>query len=173
MKKLLLSMLVLMTAATASAQWAVADAPNLAQNVKNFSELQKQVGYLKEQKDRLDETLDMMRKVNSVISNCETAKSIIERQGRLSEKCIDLVTNKKLGTSTLQTLTSSLDLVMLNNTRLISLSRTILSTSVKMNDAERLSTLQNIEKQTLEEERKIAKISQIISQYERLKRAFR
>ena len=89
-------MLVLMTAATASAQWAVADAPNLAQNVKNFSELQKQVGYLKEQKDRLDETLDMMRKVNSVISNCETAKSIIERQGRLSEKCIDLVTNKKL-----------------------------------------------------------------------------
>ena len=98
MKKLLLSMLVLMTAATASAQWAVADAPNLAQNVKN---LQKQVGYLKEQKDRLDETLDMMRKVNSVISSCETAKSIIERQGRLSEKCIDLVTNKKLGTSTL------------------------------------------------------------------------
>ena len=67
-------MLVLMTAATASAQWAVADAPNLAQNVKNFSELQKQVGYLKEQKDRLDETLDMMRKVNSVISSCETAK---------------------------------------------------------------------------------------------------
>lgn len=110
MKKLLLSILVLMTAATASAQWAVADAPNLAQNVKNFSELQKQVGYLKEQKDRLDETLDMMRKVNSVISSCETAKSIIERQGRLSEKCIDLVTNKKLGTSTLQTLTSSLDL---------------------------------------------------------------
>ena len=62
---------------------------------------------------------------------------------------------------------------MAGNRRLIQLSRTSLSTSVKMNDAERLSTLQNIEKQTLEEERKIAKISQIISQYERLKRAFR
>ena len=172
MKKLLLSMLVLMTAATASAQWAVADAPNLAQNVKNFSELQKQVGYLKEQKDRLDETLDM-RKVNSVISSCETAKSIIERQGRLSEKCIDLVTNKKLGTSTLQTLTSSLDLVMLNNTRLISLSRTILSTSVKMNDSERLAVLQEIERQTIEQERKVSKVSRIISQYERLKRNLR
>ena len=171
MKKLLLSMLVLMTAATASAQWAVADAPNLAQNVKNFSELQKQVGYLKEQKDRLDETLDMMRKVNSVISSCETAKSIIERQGRLSEKCIDLVTNKKLGTSTLQTLTSSL--VMLNNTRLISLSRTILSTSVKMNDSERLAVLQEIERQTIEQERKVSKVSRIISQYERLKRNLR
>lgn len=173
MKKLLLSMLVLMTAATASAQWAVADAPNLAQNVKNFSELQKQVGYLKEQKDRLDETLDMMRKVNSVISSCETAKSIIERQGRLSEKCIDLVTNKKLGTSTLQTLTSSLDLVMLNNTRLISLSRTIFSTSVKMNDSERLAVLQEIERQTIEQERKVSKVSRIISQYERLKRNLR
>ena len=159
MKKLLLSMLVLMTAATASAQWAVADAPNLAQNVKNFSELQKQVGYLKEQKDRLDETLDMMRKVNSVISSCETAKSIIERQGRLSEKCIDLVTNKKLGTSTLQTLTSSLDLVMLNNTRL--------------NDSERLAVLQEIERQTIEQERKVSKVSRIISQYERLKRNLR
>ena len=173
MKKLLLSMLVLMPAAPASAQWAVADAPNLAQNVKNFSELQIQVGYLKEQKDRLDETLDMMRKVNSVISSCETAKSIIERQGRLAEKCRDLVTNKKLGTSTLQTLTSSLDLVMLNNTRLISLSRTILSTSVKMNDSERLAVLQEIERQTIEQERKVSKVSRIISQYERLKRNLR
>lgn len=90
MKKLLLSMLVLMTAATASAQWAVADAPNLAQNVKNFSELQKQVGYLKEQKDRLDETLDMMRKVNSVIYNpqiqisaeSETKRSIFREKDK-------------------------------------------------------------------------------------------
>ena len=44
---------------------------------------------------------------------------------------------------------------------------------MRMNDAERLSTLQNIEKQTLEEERKIARISQVINQYERLKRALR
>ena len=83
------------------------------------------------------------------------------------------MTNKKLGTSTLQTLTSSLDLVMLNNTRLISLSRTILSTSVKMNDTERLAVLQEIERQTIEQERKVSKVSRIISQYERLKRNLR
>ena len=41
---------------------------------------------------------------------------------------------------------------MLNNTRLISLSRTILSTSVKMNDSERLAVLQEIERQTIEQE---------------------
>lgn len=80
---------------------------------------------------------------------------------------------QKLGTSTLQTLTSSLDLVMLNNTRLISLSRTILSTSVKMNDSERLAVLQEIERQTIEQERKVSKVSRIISQYERLKRNLR
>ena len=84
-----------------------------------------------------------------------------------------MVTNKKLGTSTLQTLTSSLDLVMLNNTRLISLSRTILSTSVKMNDSERLAVLQEIGRQTIEQERKVSKVSRIISQYERLKRNLR
>ena len=83
------------------------------------------------------------------------------------------MTNKKLSTSTLQTLTSSLDLVMLNNTRLISLSRTILSTSVKMNDSERLAVLQEIERQTIEQERKVSKVSRIISQYERLKRNLR
>ena len=75
--------------------------------------------------------------------------------------------------STLQTLTGSIEQIMAGNRRLIQLSRTILSTSVRMNDAERLSTLQNIEKQTLEEERKIARISQVINQYERLKRALR
>lgn len=74
---------------------------------------------------------------------------------------------------TLQTLTGSIEQIMAGNRRLIQLSRTILSTSVRMNDAERLSTLQNIEKQTLEEERKIARISQVINQYERLKRALR
>lgn len=174
MKKLFLSLIVMMTAATASAQWAVTDAGNLSQNLKNFKELQKQVGYLQQQKKLLDESLDMMRKVNSVVSDCETTRYIIERQARLSQKCVDLLSGKQLNSSTLQTLTGSIEQIMkYGNRRLIQLSRTILSTSVRMNDAERLSTLQNIEKQTLEEERKIARISQVINQYERLKRALR
>lgn len=174
MKKLFLSLIVMMTAATASAQWAVTDAGNLSQNLKNFKELQKQVGYLQQQKKKLlDESLDMMRKVNSVVSDCETTRYIIERQARLSQKCVDLLSGKQLNPSTLQTLTGSIEQIMAGNRRLIQLSRTILSTSVRMNDAERLSTLQNIEKQTLEEERKIARISQVINQYERLKRALR
>lgn len=131
------------------------------------------MGYLKEQKSLLDESLDMLRKVNSVVSDCETTRYIIERQARLSKKCVDLLSGKQLNSSTLQTLSGSIEQIMAGNRRLIQLSRTILSTSVRMNDAERLATLQNIEKQTLEEERKIARISQVISQYEQLKRALR
>lgn len=85
MKKLFLSLIVMMAAATASAQWAVTDAGNLSQNLKNFKELQKQVGYLQQQKKLLDESLDMLRKVNSVVSDCETTRYIIERQARLSK----------------------------------------------------------------------------------------
>ena len=107
------------------------------------------------------------------ISDCETARSIIRRQGDLSARCISLVTERELSPSTLQTLTNSIDMIMLNNTRLIRMSRTILSTNVKMNDAERLTKLQEIEKQTIDQERKVSKVSQIITQYERMKRALR
>lgn len=44
---------------------------------------------------------------------------------------------------------------------------------MKMNDSERLAVLQEIERQTIEQERKVSKVSRIISQYERLKRALR
>ena len=50
-----------MVAATASAQWAVTDAGNLSQNLKNFKELQKQVGYLKEQKNKLESMMPSYR----------------------------------------------------------------------------------------------------------------
>ena len=49
----------------------------------------------------------------------------------------------------------------------------IYTTSVKMNDSERLAVLQEIERQTIEQERKVSKVSRIISQYERLKRNLR
>ena len=70
MKKLFLSLIVMMAAATASAQWAVTDAGNLSQNLKNFKELQKQVGYLQQQKKLLDESLDMLKAI------CQTGKVV-------------------------------------------------------------------------------------------------
>lgn len=53
MKKLFIALLVSFLSLQLHAQWAVADAPNLAQNVKNYVELQKQVDLLTDQKVNL------------------------------------------------------------------------------------------------------------------------
>ena len=60
---------------------------------------------------------------------------------------------------------------MSNNGRLISLVKSVLSTSLRMNDAERLALLRDIEKQTEQDERNIWKINRLVSEYETLKRA--
>ena len=58
-----------------------------------------------------------------------------------------------------------------NNGRLISLVKSVLSTSLRMNDAERLALLRDIEKQTEQDERNIWKINRLVGEYETLKRA--
>ena len=60
--------------------------------------------------------------------------------------------------------------ILSNNNRMITLSKMILSTSVKMNDAERLNALTEIEKEMKEEEQKIYKLSSILSNYDAIKR---
>lgn len=170
MKNLLIALLVLSLSQHLHAQWAVADAPNLSQNIKNFAELKKQVDLLKEQRSKLDEGLDMMRKVNTTIGNSVTVKNIMERQIRLSNMCVDIVGKHELSSQTAQTLMASIAEILSNNNRMISLSKMILSTSVKMNDAERLNALTEIEKEMKEEEQKIYKLSSILSNYDAIKR---
>ena len=172
MKNLLVSLFVLLVLSIINplhAQWAVADAPNLAQNVKNFAELKKQVDLLNEQKSKLDEGLDMMRTVNQTISNSVTVKNIMERQIKLSVMCMEIFSKHKLSSTTAQTLTTSIAEIMANNSRMIALSRTILSSSVKMNDAERLAVLNDIEKKMKEDEQTVYKLSSLLSSYESIK----
>ena len=170
MKKLLIALLVLSLSLQLHAQWAVADAPNLAQNVKNCAELQKQVNLLTDQRSILDESLDMMRKVNTTIGNSVTVKNIMERQIRLSSMCVDIVGKHELSSQSAQTLMASIAQILSNNNRMISLSKMILSSTVKMNDAERLNALTEIEKEMKEEEQKIYKLSSILSNYDAIKR---
>lgn len=148
---------------------AVADAPNLAQNVKNYAELQKQVTILSDQKSKLDESLDFMRKVNTTISNSVTVKNIMERQIRLSDMCVDIIGKHELSAQSAQTLMSSIAQIMSNNSRMITLSRTILSSSVKMNDAERLNALNDIERKMREDEQTIYKLSSLLNGYQSIK----
>lgn len=169
MKELLLSLCVLVSCFNANAQWAVADAPNLAQNVKNYAELQKQVTILSDQKSKLDESLDFMRKVNTTISNSVTVKNIMERQIRLSDMFVDIIGKHELSAQSAQTLMSSIAQIMSNNSRMITLSRTILSSSVKMNDAERLNALNDIERKMREDEQTIYKLSSLLNGYQSIK----
>lgn len=175
MKNLLVSLFVLLVLSVSNplyAQWAVADAPNLAQNVKNFSELQKQVSLLNEQKSRLDESLDLMRKVSTTISNSVTVKNIMERQLNLSNMCIEIVSKYELGPKSAQTLTTSIAQILANNRKMISLFKMILSPNVKMNDAERLNALTEVEKDMREEEKKLYKFSSLLNQYEQFQKLF-
>lgn len=173
MKKLLIALLVLSLSLQLHAQWAVADAPNLAQNVKNYVELQKQVNILTDQKSKLDEGLDMMRKVNTTIGNSVTVKNIMERQIRLSTMCVEIVGKHELGPKSAETLTTTIAQILSNNSRMISLSQMILSTDVKMNDAERLNALNEIDKEMKEEEQKLYKFASILNQYEQIQRLFK
>lgn len=152
----------------ACAQWAVTDAPALRQNIKNFNELKNQVNLLKEQKSKLDESLDFMRKVNSAVSNSITVKNIYDRQSRLTSQCLDIIGKHKLNTTTARALTGSIEQIMSNNRRLLSLSKEILSNGLKMNDSERLSALEKIDKDMREEEMKVYKISSVLREYDRL-----
>lgn len=172
MKKLLFALLVLSLSLQLHAQWAVADAPNLAQNVKNYVELQKQVDILTDQKSKLDEGLDMMRKVNSTVSNSITVKNIMERQLNLSNMCIEIVSKYELGPKSAQTLTTSIAQILANNRKMISLFQMILSPNVKMNDAERLNALTEVEKDMREEEKKLYKFSSLLNQYEQFQKLF-
>lgn len=152
----------------ACAQWAVTDAPALRQNIKNFNELKNQVNLLKEQKSKLDESLNFMKRVNNIVSNSITVKNIYDRQSRLTKQCLDIIRHHQLNTTTARALTSSIEQILSNNRRLIGMSREILSEGLKMNDSERLSALEKIDKDMREEEAKVYKISSVLREYDRL-----
>lgn len=159
---------------TARAQWIVSDPENTYQGILSVQQLKNTVSSLKEQKKVLDESLDYLRKVNTTVSNSMTVKYLIERQLKLSTECGTLLTRAgKAGmkSSTLSALTANVGQITSNNGRLISLVKSILSTSLRMNDAERLTLLRDIEKQTEQDERNIWKINRLVGEYETLKRA--
>lgn len=173
-KTLILGFMALLLSGSARAQWIVSDPENTYQGILSVQQLKNTVSSLKEQKKVLDESLDYLRKVNATVSNSMTVKYLIERQLKLSTECGTLLTRAgKAGmkSSTLSALTANVGQITSNNGRLISLVKSILSTSLRMNDAERLTLLRDIEKQTEQDERNIWKINRLVGEYETLKRA--
>ena len=62
----------------------VSDPENTKQAIMSLAQLKNTIVELKEQKARLDAGLDMVRKVNHVIKDCETIKEILSRQSDLN-----------------------------------------------------------------------------------------
>ena len=168
---LLLVVLVLSGLTDLRAQLIVSDPNNTYQGILSVQELRNTVSSLKEQKERLDAGLDLVRKVNRTIRDCETVTDILERQVTLNERCIELLSgNHSFSTGTLRSLNNTVRQIVSNNGRLARLTRTVLSNSVQMNDSERLAQLQDIEKRMKEDEKNISKVGKLLSECERLRK---
>ena len=170
MKKLLLITLSLVLSAKLYSQIPVTDAAANTNLIATVSTLGQQLKTLMEQKDMLDESLDFMRKINRNVTDAKLVYSILERQKILSTKCIELMNSQKLSENSVLTLTTTVETITNNNIRMIDLTDRLLTSHLKMNDAERLTLLKTIEDDLREDERKVYKLSSIIREYSNLKK---
>ncbi len=166
---MILCCLISMT--TMKAQWAVTDAPALVQAKKEFEQLKNQHKTLVDQKDKLDETLNLMKKVNDVLYNLDSVKNLYERERRLARQCQDIITNADgLNANVMSQFSSTMASILTNSTRIVKMTRTILSKDLKMNDSERLQMLKKMEEELEEEEKKAYTVTKILNQYNISKR---
>lgn len=169
MKKLLITLLSVIAVLQVKAQIPVTDVAANTNLIATIATLGEQLTTLIEHKNKLDESLDFMRKLNTNITTAKSVKYIAERQIDLSKKCSKLMKTEGLSPEGMLTLTTTVESVSSNNRRLIQLTNSLLSSGVKMNDAERLNALRDIEKSIIEDEKKINKCSYLIREYQSLK----
>lgn len=166
MKRILLILCCIASMTTIKAQWAVTDAPALAQAKMEFDQLKDQHRTLVQQKDKLDETLNFMKEVNSLLYKLDTVKNLYEREKRLSKQCQDIISNADgLNVNVMSQFTSTMGSILTNSTRIVKMTRTILSKDLKMNDSERLQMLKKMEEELIEEEKKAYTVNNILNQY--------
>lgn len=164
MKRLIFILTILMVTFTSiKAQFAVVDASNIAQSKLINSKLLDQSKILSDQRSKLDESLDLMRKVNNTVRNALTVKELIQRNINLTQSCMDLLKDLDgLDTGMLVTISSCVETIMANNANLLSTSQTILSNDLKMSDYERLTFITNLEERTRKEQEKLSVCRQTV-----------
>lgn len=170
MKRKILFFVFVSVSLLGKSQIPVTDAAANTNLITTVMTLGQQLTTLIEQKNKLDESLDFMRKVNSKITTAKSISYILERQKNLSERCTEIIRQPNLSQSTLLTLTATVENISSNNRRLLQLTQTLLTSSVKMNDAERLSALRDIEKSIEQDEKRLYKCSSVLREYGTLKR---
>ena len=157
MKKILfpLSVILLCGMQNAHAQIPVTDGASLSNSIgnqiTNAATWGKQLLNLQEQSAILTKTLRFVTDVTAVVRDAAYARSLLERQVYIVDRCTGLLKKANgLDASLYRNVESSVSSILVNNNSLIDLLTSTLTTKFKMNDYERLNALMNIKaEQTL------------------------
>ena len=171
MRRIFLILCCLLSITSMKAQWAVIDATAEKNAIREMKELKNQHKTLVDQKNKLDETLNFMKKVNDLLYNLDTVKNLYERERRLSQQCHDILNEADgLSLEVMSQFTSTMGSILQNSTRIVTMTRTILSKNLKMNDSERLQMLKKMEEELEREEQKAFQVNRILYEYNTAKR---
>lgn len=137
-------------AKTASGQWVVTD-PTLAgmtqaNFLKDFEQALKQFSVLQKSKDILTESVDLYKKVNSVIQNSKTVANVLKRQGEmLSMAAAECSRKDYYSSETYNQYTKRINEIMDESVISFDLLRSVISSSVSMTDGERLKIILDLD----------------------------
>ena len=167
MKRLYFLIAILTICISVNAQLVVTDPLNTAQGVINALNTGSTVAQTIEQVKKLQTALDYVQKVSNTVRNIRMYKDLVDRQNRLNKNCLDTLEKAQdMKLQNISQMTSSVQSVIRNNASIISLTQTILTSDLKMNDAERIEQLDNCLVQVQEQEAQLSKIRQIMSHTE-------
>lgn len=151
MKKILFSLFVVFQCSMQSiyAQIPVTDAAmnanTTANQIMNASTWSQQLFNLQQQATILTQTLKFVTDVSSAVRDIAYAKSLVERQVFIIDRCRYMLKRADgLDYSLYRSLESSIAAFLMNNNSLITLLTSTLTTRFKMNDSERLRMLMDI-----------------------------
>ena len=150
MKKILFSLFAMICSMQyVHAQIPVTDGAALSTNVgnqiTNAATWGKLLLNLQEQSVILTKTLKFVTDVSAAVRDVAYAKSLLERQVYIVDRCTALLKRADgLDASLYRNVESSVSSVLVNNNSLIDLLTSTLTTRFKMNDSERLNTLMSI-----------------------------
>lgn len=153
MKKILFSLLVLIISLQiVHAQIPVTDVAmntnTVTNQILNGATWGNQLLELEEQASLLTKTLKFVTDVSSAVRDIAYAKSLIERQKYIINRCSDIVKRAdKVDLQLAHNLTTSVESFLATNNSLITLLNSTLTTRFKMNDSERLKTLMDVKKE--------------------------
>ncbi|MCO7113144.1 hypothetical protein NIB75_12725 [Bacteroides uniformis] len=126
---------------------AAMNANTIANQITNAATWGNQLLKLKEQASILTTTLKFVTDVSSAIGDAAYAKSLIERQSYIVDRCTDVIVRAdKVDLSLASSIERNVTDFLATNNSLISLISNTMTSKFKMNDSERLKSLMDIKK---------------------------